>query len=1157
MTPPPRQASPAPPDPPGLPAVRLDVRIGSGRPTTHPMTTAEFLFGGAEGCAVRLPGSHLPPIVCRLTNTSEGLTLRRVDPAFPVLVNNTLVTNAEPIRLTNGDRLAVGPADVTVSVATGPLRPRFVPLAAPTPAVPDPLDEERAALAKLRTQLEDQARELEADRVLWYRRRSEIEAECRRMLEQAPDLGTQEAELAELRRTLHAQYAERRDQLTQMQDVVRGATESLHQRRQEFEDEAARRTQELDARERQLDAEGRTSVAAREAALAQREEQLHAERDRHAADLVRLDRWQSSLDERQRHLDRRAAEVDERFEQLKRDTIELEDQVRLAEAEQDRITAESTRLEKQRTDLETQATRLAERSAQLEAQQAMLAVLRARLDRQQEDARQTAIQVAADRARLDTAQRDLDDRLREAERLRAELADARADQEQQQQLTAERSALLEATLAEIQQQKDALAAEDSRLRIRESDLDLRSADIAEQTAVMKARLTQVMELQERLEADRSIVRERELTLTDADLARQTFQEQLRRRSEELSGRSKQFDETTRRLHDERAALERERAELLATHDQSERNFAQLRDDLAAQAVELERRTTELTDREAALERQIMRLREAGRAVATARKDLAAARTAAEADRREVDALRTRTMAELDGLRREAPELEDRARTAVDRMTASRDVLRGHLTELHTFATATREELDALRAELRTEADRLRDREQHLDRARAEHRLAVSEFRQQLLDWQSRVAELKQTLAQNESRIESRQAEVTEAAKQADAAALDLARQAEELRYERQQVAERRTEVERHLSDMREWYRKKLRELAVRRDAQPVLQLSDAEDLEPGDRQLGELLRSLDLIDADTLASLWAEAGRQRRTLRHVLLASGAVTLYQLALIEAGNLGGLMLGRLRVVDRVRVTAREAVYRVFDPTRTDDPRGVFVLRHLAENEMDDAVRPDEFRQRFAVAQSAAHPNLVNTIEVLDVQGRPAALQEWVTGTPSADWPADVATPGVWVRLAAAAAAGLDAAHRAGLVHGAITSDSFLLTADGEVKLTGIGDPPWLSGATVDTTLEADLRAFGQVIFGWAQLAHGKKRGRAKGFPESLTAVVRRLEADPETPMADTATGAAPYRSASELVAELRRLAGLFPCPADAWEALIQHITGSGADETRKSA
>ena len=79
------------------------------------------------------------------------------------------------------------------------------------------------------------------------------------------------------------------------------------------------------------------------------------------------------------------------------------------------------------------------------------------------------------------------------------------------------------------------------------------------------------------------------------------------------------------------------------------------------------------------------------------------------------------------------------------------------------------------------------------------------------------------------------------------------------------------------------------------------------------------------------------------------------------------------------------------------------GVFLLRHLAEAEMDDAVRPDEFRQRFAAARDAAHPNLAATVEVLEINGRPAALQEWLTGLPSADWPAEAAVPGVWVRLA----------------------------------------------------------------------------------------------------------------------------------------------------------
>src|SRR5262249_17371599 len=150
----------------------------------------------------------------------------------------------------------------------------------------------------------------------------------------------------------------------------------------------------------------------------------------------------------------------------------------------------------------------------------------------------------------------------------------------------------------------------------------------------------------------------------------------------------------------------------------------------------------------------------------------------------------------------------------------------------------------------------------------------------------------------------------------------------------------------------EWYRKKLRELAagkaVSESEPPPLKLHEPgnapvanppgspefDELNPGDRQLGELLRSHGLVDAETLTALWREATRQRRTLRQVLLSSGAITLYQLALIEAGNLDALMVGRFRVIDRLRVTSHEAIYRVFDPSRDVGTPSVFLLRHLAE-------------------------------------------------------------------------------------------------------------------------------------------------------------------------------------------------------------------------------
>lgn len=151
----------------------------------------------------------------------------------------------------------------------------------------------------------------------------------------------------------------------------------------------------------------------------------------------------------------------------------------------------------------------------------------------------------------------------------------------------------------------------------------------------------------------------------------------------------------------------------------------------------------------------------------------------------------------------------------------------------------------------------------------------------------------------------------------------------------------------------------------------------------------------------------------------------------------------------------------------------------------------------------------------------------------------------------------AAGLAAVHAVGLTHGRLTSDAVVLTADGLVKLTGVGDPPWLvvGPAPDDPTPATDLRAVGQLAYTWSQLGQpaGPRRRRGKGLPDSLAAVIRRLEADPETPMGDTVAGAVPYRSAAELVADLTRLAALFPTPPDAWERLIQTAAESAPGAT----
>ncbi|MCZ2340439.1 MAG: hypothetical protein LC104_01425 [Bacteroidales bacterium] len=1241
---------------PARPQVRLDIRIGTTEPTQHTITGGEYLIGGAAGCNLILPGAHLPHLICQIAVTTDGVRLRRLADTFPVLLNGEPAPAITPMPLHTGDRLSVGPADITVAVRErAVLRPSLIPFPAPGPSEPaaqsptpppprvaeELLRQEWAKLDQAKTRFAEEAAELEADRVLWYRRRAEIEAECQRLRDHATapvaaltereqlvqireqELKRTQNELAAIREQLFTQYTGHRAELAQIQETLHARQTEFAQREQRFEAELRThepRLAELRLRQEQLStafgelnaqrsaleiakrelaqeresftqerqqfeqerAEHERARTAQDEERTLREEQFLAERkklaedrERYTADLLRLDRWQGTLDDRKQYLDHYAAEVDLRSAQVRRDTAELEEQVTLADAEQGHLRAENERLEQLRGELDARSGQLSEQASRIESQQATLAVLQAKLERQQHDLRQEAARLAAERVRQEEARTELDTRLRDAEVVRAELSLVRDDRAEQERAFAERTSLLETTLQEIHDQQDQLAGEQARLKQREEELDQRSAEIAEQAAMLKSRLTQALDLQQRLETDRAALRQREGTLTETETARVAFQDQLRRRAEELANRSRELDQAAARVAEERTAWERVANDFQQERARTEQIIQTTRDELAARTAELERQTAHLTEREATLMRQVDRLRETGRNVAQGRKQLAEARRQWDADRtaaaerdqqsrEDLLAFHNATGTQIERLRTEAQSLEEQTGTAFERLTAARELLRGQLAELHTYAAQSRSELDAARAALRADADRIRDREQLLERARDENRLAVAQFRQQLLEWQTRVGDLKETMARTESRVDTRQAEVNAAASRLDATTLELARQTEELRREREQVSERRAEVDRHLSDMREWYRKKLRELANQNTPtlpvempEPTIRIAPTapDDLEPGDRQLGDLLRSLDLIDGEALTALWNEANRQHRTLRQVLLASGAISLYQLALIEAGNLDALMLGRFRVVDRLRVTPRETVYRVFDPLRADGPsHGTFLLRHLSESECQDATHPDEFRQRFAAVREAAHPNLAATVEVLDILGRPAAVQEWITGAPSLEWPATAAIPGVWLRLVSGAAAGLAAGHAAGLVHGRLVSNTFVLTDDGDLKLLGLADPYWLLGLAepdVEPTAAVDLRALGRIIFGWSQLgqqAASKKRGsRTKGFPEQLLTIIRRLEADADTPMADTAVGAEPYHAIEELLDHIQQLAVSFPCRSTDWAELLAEVAG----------
>lgn len=1160
-------------------SVRLEVRVGSARPAVYEVGDGGFLIGSVPGCDLRLPGVGLPPVICLIARHSGGASLRKLAPVQPIGVNGRSIHSTY---LADGDCISVGSIEVIVHLSVA------AEAAASTAAPEAPVtDEERARVRQQALKLQEWSDRLTRQQEELARREAAL---------RQPDGG--EAVLSE-------QLRERQARLLARQHAVRRATRRAKARLaradervagvQAREDELASRQAELDARREQLDRE-RQLLDEQIVALARRQQELQAdgktrltdleERERRVSagetaleqsqkqykdDLVRLDRLSAGLEARQQQLDQRTAEAERRFEQLQHDSRDLEEQAAQMDQWHGRLTVDQQAFEARRQEQAATISQLEQRAAAMEGQQAMLASLRTRLERVREELRREEQALSEQRLRQEEAETELRGRLDEVERLRDELLTEHRLFEEERRRFEERRGTLEQAVSQLRQAQTSLHAEQQDLQRRQEECDVLAAEQAEQAELLVARAAQLEQISSRLQTERQTLQERESALARSQETLTTLQEQIRCRFEDLDAREQRLVagqgeiDVLRQRHEERYGqaeeLQRQAAREL---EEMQEELTRRGEALAAQQAELAERQEAVTAAEAGL---------------TGARDLLTVEQAKLADERQAaleqarhmreEALRSRD--EAQALAALLPELETRAAASLERLDQTREALREHLAEVHTYARQSRDDLEAARRHVQVEAERIGSQQREVQAARDEHRLAVTAYRQQLIDWQVRVAEMRQALKLGTTQLERRQAEVEQQARQVADTTARLAEEAVELERQRRQVAERNDEMARHLVDMREWYRRKLRDLAGvdlpegepaegdivplppaealpgatpdERDPSAAV-LSMADEIDPADRQLGELLASLELVDDDTLQALWAEARRQRRSLRQLLLAGGYLTLYQMALIEAGTLDALVLGPVRVIDRLPSGPREAVYRVFDPTRNVEA----VLRHLAEAEMHDAVHPDEFQQRFAAAAGVRHGNIAGVLEVLTIHERPAALLEWVNGLPASEWPALVAAPGVWYRLLCQAALALQATHAAGLCHGHLDGGSFVLTGQGVLKLLGIGEPLWLVGAAGGTESVADdLAALGRLAASWAATA-ATGRSKAKPLPEELQTIVARLQGS---------DGHEPFATAEALVEELERAGSKVPSTSTAWDRLLRQVRDQGAPEAQRQS
>lgn len=155
-------------------------------------------------------------------------------------------------------------------------------------------------------------------------------------------------------------------------------------------------------------------------------------------------------------------------------------------------------------------------------------------------------------------------------------------------------------------------------------------------------------------------------------------------------------------------------------------------------------------------------------------------------------------------------------------------------------------------------------------------------------------------------------------------------------------------------------------------------------------------------------------------------------------------GRLIAGRYLILDRIGRGGMATVWRAHDELLG---RQVAVKKLHSQPQLDDAELATLFERARREAQSAArisHPNVVVVHDVVDDEGRPTIVMEYVRSTTLADRIKAYGTVPLdeVARIGRGVIAALRAAHRAGVLHRDVKPANVLLAEDGRVVLTDFG-------------------------------------------------------------------------------------------------------------------
>ncbi|MFE9746997.1 serine/threonine-protein kinase [Saccharothrix saharensis] len=189
-----------------------------------------------------------------------------------------------------------------------------------------------------------------------------------------------------------------------------------------------------------------------------------------------------------------------------------------------------------------------------------------------------------------------------------------------------------------------------------------------------------------------------------------------------------------------------------------------------------------------------------------------------------------------------------------------------------------------------------------------------------------------------------------------------------------------------------------------------------------------------------------------------------------------DVGRLVAGRYRVRGRVGAGAMGVVWQALDE-RLDR---VVALKQLVVPEGADPVAAVARAAREGrIAARLQHPNAVTVHDVVEDDGKPVLVMEYLPARTLADRIARGPLPAEQVmRIGAQVAGALAAAHAAGVVHRDVKPGNVLLTEDGTAKITDFG----IARAVGDVTVTRTGLLAGTPAFLSPEVARGGEPGPA---------------------------------------------------------------------------